>query len=275
MNPTPVRPIRFFVVTFLLSWLIWIPLVASHFRVGPFHVAESASNIIRLFGVLMPATSALILTPQAGGREAIRSLLDRLTLWRVGLKWWLAAIVIQPLLLVIAALWLNWIKGRPVIQITDTISWGSLVVNAILLLIATLGEEIGWRGVALPALQQKYRPWKATMILGLLWASWHLPFWLLLDTFQQHGVFYLVLNFLFVLPLTFYCTWFFNHGKSSLLLAVAFHVSFNIVNTVLLPVTIHLQAYEIFIALEWILMVIIFPYLEATQRFQFPETARG
>lgn len=95
-----------------------------------------------------------------------------------------------------------------------------------------------------------------------MWATWHLPFWLLLDSFDQFGVGYLFLNFLFVLPLTFYITWFFNHGKQSILLAVSLHLTFNIMNTVLLPVTINVRAFMIFGVLEWILVFFILPYLE-------------
>jgi membrane protease YdiL (CAAX protease family) len=137
----------------------------------------------------------------------------------------------------------------------------AFLVNAIMLLNATLGEEIGWRGVALPGLQGQNTPVRASLILGFLWATWHIPFWLLLDSFDQFGAGYLLLNFLFVLPLTFYITWFFNHGSSSILLPVAFHVSFNIINTVLFPVTIHIGAFGIFVALEWVMAFVILPFL--------------
>ena len=102
-SATPVSPTKFFTLTFVLSWLIWIPLAMSHFGVGPFHVAEETSNVVRLLGVLMPAVSALILTRLTGGRDAMRNLCARLFLWRVDGKWWLAAVAGQPALLVLAA----------------------------------------------------------------------------------------------------------------------------------------------------------------------------
>jgi hypothetical protein len=58
--------LQFFGLTYLLSWLIWIPLDLSHFGIGPFSIPEATSNFIRLFGVLMPAVTALIL---AGGQR--------------------------------------------------------------------------------------------------------------------------------------------------------------------------------------------------------------
>jgi membrane protease YdiL (CAAX protease family) len=257
-----VKPAKFFLLTFALSWVIWIPLTLSHFGVGPFHIPEGTSNLVRLLGVLMPAVSALILAAQTGGRGALRSLLARLVLWRVGWKWWIAAVAVQPVMLGLAAFIFNLISSASKIVPEISISLSAFLVNVIMLLLATLGEEIGWRGVSLPSLQQHYSALKSSVILGILWAVWHLPFWLLLDTFDQFGIGYLLLNFLFVLPLTFYITWFFNHGHQSILLAVALHLSFNIVNTVLLPVTIHVGAFLIFGVMEWIVAFILLPHLE-------------
>jgi uncharacterized protein len=263
---TPVSPAKFFGLTFALSWLIWVPLTLSHFGIA-FKIPEATSNVIRLIGVLMPAASALILTRLTGGRDAMRNLWSRLFLWRVDGKWWLAAVAGQPALLVLAAVISNLVSDSKVAP-EPLVSASAFIVNVIMLLIATLGEEIGWRGVALPSLQQENSALKSSIILGLLWVAWHIPFWLLLDSFDQFGAGYLFLNFLFVLPLTFYITWFFNHGKQSILLAVALHLTFNIVNTVLLPVTINIRAFMIFGVLEWILALIIHPHLESKQHEQ-------
>jgi uncharacterized protein len=261
MRPiTPVPPVKFFGLTFALSWLIWVPLALSHFGIA-FNIPETISSGVRLLGVLMPAASALILTRLIGRRDAVRNLWARLFLWRVDGKWWLAAVAGQPALLVLAAVISNLVFASKITPELP-ISASAFIVNGIMLLIATLGEEIGWRGIALPALQQGNSAFKSSIILGLLWAAWHIPFWLLLESFDQFGVSYLLLNFLFVLPLTFYITWFFNHAKQSILLAVALHLTFNIVNTVLLPVTINVRAFMIFVIFEWIAAFFILPHLE-------------
>lgn len=259
-STTPVSPAKFFGLTFALSWLIWVPLALSHCGIA-FNIPEGISNIVRLLGVLMPAVSALILTRLTGGRNAMRNLWARLFLWRVDGKWWLAAVAGQPALLVLAAVISNLVSDSKVTP-EPLVSASAFIVNVIMLLIATLGEEIGWRGVALPALQAGSSAFKSSLILGLLWATWHIPFWLLLDTFDQFGIGYIGLNFLFVLPFTFYITWFFNHSHQSLLLPVMLHVTFNIVNTVLLPVTLNIGAFLVFGVLEWIVAIFILPQLE-------------
>jgi membrane protease YdiL (CAAX protease family) len=258
-----VRPFPFFVLTYVLSWVIWIPLALSHFAIGPLRIAEGASAAVRLLGVLMPAAAALVLTARIDGRDALGRLLQCLTLWRVGWVWWCAAVVVPTVLLLTAGLAYNLLGGSPRVAVT-TAPVAAIAVNVVFLLIATLGEEIGWRGVALPALQERHSPLVASGILGVAWATWHLPFWLLLDTFDRYGPAYLALNFLLVVPMTFYITWFFNQGSGSLLLPVAFHISFNIVNVALLPVTENIGAFAVLIGLEWIIILPILPKLRAS-----------
>jgi membrane protease YdiL (CAAX protease family) len=217
--------------------------------------------VIRLLGVLMPAVSAMILTARSGGIRALGALFSRLGRWRVGWPWWLAAVAVQPALLCLAALTFNLFSGGSKITFQPVASLNAFAFTVVMLLIATLGEEIGWRGAALPALLERHSAFTASALLGLLWAAWHVPFWLLLDSYDQFGIGYLFLNILFVFPLTFYVTWFFNHSDQSLLLPVMFHLTFNILNSVLLPVTLSIGAFAIFGILEWSAAFLVLPRL--------------
>jgi membrane protease YdiL (CAAX protease family) len=258
-----VRPASFFALTYLLSWLIWIPLDLSHFGFGPFRAFEQGSSLLRLVGVLMPAVSAIILAARAGGRAGVSTVLERLSIWRVGWNWWAAAVMVQPVLLVLSALIYNALGGRPQVIAAGALPIATLVVNVLFLLLATLGEEIGWRGLALPSLERRGGSLRASIILGVLWATWHVPFWLLQDTFDQFGIGYLVLSGLLILPGTFYITWFYDHSRGSLFLPVAFHIAFNIVNVVWLPVTTTVGALAIFIVTQWIVAALILPRIAA------------
>jgi uncharacterized protein len=257
----PVRPFTFFIITYLVSWSIWIPLALYRFDVG-LHIPAGTRNAVSLLGVLMPAVTALILSARAGGFAGVRSLLRPLKTWRTGWGWWAAAVLVWPLLLVVAAAAYN--RSWPDSAITP-VAWTSLsavLVSVFFLLVATLGEEIGWRGLALPAMEQRSSALRATVLLGLLWAAWHIPYWLLQDTYTRFGIAYLALSFLFVVPGAFYITWFYNHGRFSLLLPVAFHVSFNIVNVAWLPVTANLGAFGVLIALDWVIAILLWRHLE-------------
>jgi membrane protease YdiL (CAAX protease family) len=259
---TEVPPLKFFALTYALSWLIWVPLDLSHAGVSPFSRLEGVSGILRLLGVLMPAVAALILTGRSSGRTGIKALLGRLLIWRVGWRWWAAAVLVYPALLVIAGLGYDWFSGGTSVSFTPPASAAAFVVGTVFLLIAALGEEIGWRGVGLPGLQQRTSAFWASILLALGWGLWHLPFWLLLDTTDQFGLSYLALNAALGIPITIYITWFFNHSRFSLLLPLVFHLAFNVVNTALLPVTLNVPAFAVFIVLTWMLMPFIIGHLE-------------
>lgn len=248
-----VSPLAFFILTYILSWSIWITLIA-----GSSQIPEGVSNIVRLFGVLMPAISGIVLTAYTGG-SGVKRLFSRFKIWRVGSKWWLAVILVYPGMLIAAGLIYN-LFGQPTVNVLP-INAGTLIANIIFLLIATLGEEIGWRGVALPALQRKYTPFNSSLVLGFLWSIWHLPFWLLIGTLSQFGSFYFIMNFLFIVPTTFFITWFFNNTRGSLLLPIVFHVVFNIVNVAIFPVTTSIVAFGIFIVMQFAAMLAITPML--------------
>lgn len=252
-------PWRFFALTYALSWGIWAPLVLSHFGIGPFAIPEGTIALLRLFGVLMPATAALILLRRAGCGQ-VAQVLGRFRIWRVGWQWWFAAAIVQPLVLVACGVAYGLLGGDPI----SPRSFGSVAevaVTVIFLLIAVLGEEIGWRGLALPALQARMSPLRASFVLGALWGVWHVPFWLLLSTYTQFGVAYLVLNLLFIAPCTAYITWFFNHTGGSLLVVAAFHMVFNIVNTAWLPVTTVIAPFVAFVAIDWVITLAVARHL--------------
>lgn len=156
----PVSPLKFFILTYILSWTIWILLIFA----SPL-ISEGLSTIVRLFGVLTPAVSAIILTASYSGSKGIRQLFSRLKIWRVGSKWWLITIFVYPLLLIISGLLYNLFNTQSAIDILS-LDVGILVANIIFLSLASLGEEVGWRGVALPALLRRYSPFLSSLILG-------------------------------------------------------------------------------------------------------------
>ena len=96
-----------------------------------------------------------------------------------------------------------------------------------LLLGGSLGEELGWRGFLLPKLIDKYNPITASLILGVIWAFWHLP----VDLFanNNHGILNFVFRIIWTLPLSIIFTWFFIKTEGSLLIALFLHTSINFI----------------------------------------------
>jgi membrane protease YdiL (CAAX protease family) len=88
---------------------------------------------------------------------------------------------------------------------------------------AGLAEEIGWRGYALPGLQQRYSALTASLILGIIWALWHFSP-VNFATLWPYAFWY-IYN---VIPFTIIVTWVYNNTNESLLLVALFHTASNV-----------------------------------------------
>ncbi|MFN0178555.1 MAG: CPBP family intramembrane glutamic endopeptidase [Gemmatimonadales bacterium] len=191
-------------------------------------LAGIAPVALTQLGALSASIAGFVLAGVEGGRPTVRELLRRVLIWRVGLVWWLFALLF-PIIPAAVALALAPRFGA-------TVDWSNLaplytVVPTLLLLIvfAGLGEEFGWRGFAVPRLQHRHRPLVASLIIGAIHAAWHIPL------FFVKGEAYhdLVLRFGFlppflgyavlVLALSVQLVWLFNRTKGSVLLAAVYH----------------------------------------------------
>jgi len=216
------RVASFFVFAYALTWLAWLPAVLGY--------GGDLNQILSLIAQFGPAVAALVVTWYSGA--SVRSWARSIVRWRVA-PWWYVVAVGLPILLVGVEGAIFGLLGHP---IDPSLVSGSLAAYlptlAFLTLIAGLGEEPGWRGFALPRLQTRYTPVVATLLLGLLWALWHLPL-VLVDPRFPHGFTSLVplmllalLTLLGIVLMAFFYTWVYN-GTRSVLLCMLLHGSFN------------------------------------------------
>jgi len=249
-HPLPV----FFGLTFLLSWLIWVPLALDHYSLLPGRLNPGIVLVGRLLGTFGPAASAVLVSRLSGGKPAVRALLGLLKKWQVGWFWVAAAGLVFPALVFVVAAIYKLLPGAAPLPV-QPVSVANLVVTTIILILSVLGEEIGWRGYALPQLQQRWPALKTSLVLGTIHTVWHLPFWIVLGELETYGPGYWLLSWVWVLALTTYLTWLMNNTGNSLLIAVLFHWSFNIVCVGFLPITTVIPAYLIFTFLAWAIVI--------------------
>lgn len=212
----------FFVLAYAISWLAWTPIMLGYG--GDLNVELS---MVAQFG---PALAALVAVWLSGAspREFFRSIVR----WRVAPGWYAVAVGLPVALIVLQAV-LFAALGNPV----DLASIPGRAVNflptvLILALIAGLGEEPGWRGFALPRLQNGLAPVAATLVLGGLWALWHLPL-VFVDPRFSHGFasaapqfLVALLTMLTIALYAFFYTWLYNRTRS-VLLCMILHGGFN------------------------------------------------
>jgi membrane protease YdiL (CAAX protease family) len=226
------RPLTsFFLSSYALTWLGWSPWFLSEAGVGllPYDGGEFdvLFNVAGL--VLGPTLAAFVVTAATEGREGVRRLLRRILLWRVGLRWYLFVLAGIPAIVLLCAVV---VPGAPA-------SFEVSAVPPALFLYVVAGpfflfaggpvfEEIGWRGFALPRLQRVHGPLVGSVVLGGLWALWHLPLFLIPDWDTPHGSpLDVALFVLLAVGIAVVFTWVFNNTGGSVLLAILAHGSLN------------------------------------------------
>jgi membrane protease YdiL (CAAX protease family) len=171
-----------------------------------------------------PAIAAFTVLSLTSGRRGVKALLRSMIQWRVGLRWWAVAIL-TPLVLSGLATVLNVALGAPTPSAEDLGTWTNVLPTAlIILLVPFIGgawEEPGWRGYALPRLLRR-SPLVASLVLGVVWAFWHLPVYFVGD---QHWS-----DLVLVVVGTIVFTWVFQSAGGSVLVAMVFHALNNSVS---------------------------------------------
>ena len=223
----------FLILAFALSWWPW-----------PMTLMNKESVAMIPWG---PAIAAMLVSWLALGGAGVRHLIGRLGKWKVGLRWYAAAFGIPlatwGVAVVVAVVILN---SRMVATLTpvDLLIFPiSFLTTA--LIKGPLTEEIGWRGFALPRMLEALRPLRASLVLGLIWFSWHLPL-LLTDPTRPALPFALS-----VLAFSVILTWLHLATTGSLVIAVLFHAAVNTIASFVVPLfapTDQLTVWWVFVA---------------------------
>jgi membrane protease YdiL (CAAX protease family) len=215
----------FFVLTYAVAWAFWVPLVILQDRAAP-----ALDLVLKILGSATPSVLAIILVAHLQGRGEVRRLLRRLLMGRVNIGWYAAIVAITALPVV--AVWISTLFGAPTPVISVTIS--AVVVGFLFSIFpgSALGEELGWRGFALPRLQARRSALAASLIVGAAWGTYHLPLFLLGSPVRPFALF---LPFaLSVVIMSIFYTWMYNGTGGSLLLAVLLHAATNLPLTIVM-----------------------------------------
>jgi len=225
------RPlIWFFSLSFLLSWMAWLPYVLSEDGIGVLRFSfPGVGGTTQLFGVLPgaylgPILSAFVVTAAADGRAGLRQWTSRLNRWKVGWRWYLGVLISVPVVLAIGTVAVT--RQNPV---TPSIAVLVAYLPGLILHMLTTGiaEEPGWRDFALPWLQRRFGPLRGTLVLGPLWGVWHLPLFLT-QWGGPHVTPVMPIEFVTTcIAFSFVMTWVFNRTGESLPLAMLLHASVN------------------------------------------------
>jgi membrane protease YdiL (CAAX protease family) len=214
-------PLKYIVIAFAFTWTFWLLAILEA------RGLISSLPVPALFlGAFGPMVAAVAITAQEGGRAGLRSLLSRVVRWRVAPIWYGVALL-GPIVLVLGGMALHvLLGGQPpnlpaMIGALPTV----LALSVYMFVQVGIGEEIGWRGYALPKLQSGYSALVSSVVLGGIWVLWHLPLFFNPASSYSSTPFWAFL--IFMLPVSILITWVFNSTGGSVLMAMILHAMLN------------------------------------------------
>jgi len=221
--------LTFVILSYGLSWLIALPMILSYFGI----ISPDVPFLLHYLVPFGPLLAALLVTWIVEGPEGFRDLLTRMSKWRVK-PFWVA--------LTLLSVWgLYFISGLFSLAIGQP--WPSLELFGDIMYMPYLtfigawffwtitfgiGEETGWRGYLLQELQSKYSPLFSSLIVGIIWAGWHLPMFLYHENFIAIGPMGMVFWVIGLLFGSILLMWLYNNTGSSILMTAIWHGTFNL-----------------------------------------------
>ncbi len=227
MNSETRNLILFFVLTIAWTWLFWS--VAALITNGVLYIGQSA-DLFTALGGLGPIIFALILTFRTKGKEGIIRLLKRGADYKFNKRWWIPIILLVPLIFIASYYILGVFQAVPVLDEERFIEQLPMKFIYFFFLVA-VAEEFGWRGFALDRLQTRFQSSRynaviSSIVLGIVWGLWHLPFFFTSGTSQEGWP---LTSFMWLtITVTMLFTWLHNNTNGSVLTALFFHTMFNL-----------------------------------------------
>jgi membrane protease YdiL (CAAX protease family) len=219
--------VAFFALSYAITWPAWA-------------LEKRGLAVMAFPGYFGPALAALFIAALVGGQESARDLLARLTHWRVPFKWWLVALLMAvgvTLLPMAASALFRPGEGADFDQLVAIAPQLAivLVTGSLYGTVVAAGEELGWRGYALPLLAARHGALAATLMVGVFWGLWHLPLSFLYPQ-ERLSLLDSVLYGLGVDLASVIYTWLSGRTGGSVLIASLFHGVYDVCLVVLGPV---------------------------------------
>ena len=219
------QALQFYILACLLSWTIALPLALPYFGVG----LESSFPYHHALVGLGPLLAAVLVKSKDEGKQGLRSLAKACL--QTGNWWTVAVALLAPFLLVfISALFYQFqTETRQDLSLLfETEEFPAFSFTAYFfynLFFFGFGEEVGWKGILLPAFQRQWSALKSSIFFTLFWAVWHLPLFFYRPGYVGMDVFGIIGWLVSLLTGSILLTWLFNSSRGSILICAIFHAT--------------------------------------------------
>lgn len=226
----------FVALAYAISWAVW--LIGMNSITGLAAIGDERFSGFLLAGSFGPTMAALVIAALSGGRSSVVDLLRRSIMVRVNWRVYLATFFMLPCVGLIVYLLLG-ISNRIELWKIATTMIALVPVNAfmggIVLGFGPLGEEMGWRGVLQPRMQERANRVVTAVVIGLIWTFWHLPAFRFGDF--RNGLdlpLFIVLYPVSMILVAFIMGHLWRWSRGSIFIAILFHA---VLNTVAMDLT--------------------------------------
>lgn len=212
----------FFLLSYGISWTCW---TAARTLYPPtlLPAQRAPAQLLFVLGTFGPFVAAVVVAWATGTASALKARLFR---WRVAPRWYLLAVGV-PVVAVVLAYAAYRLLGGASVDLSRTPAIRALAATFVFTLVAGGGnEEPGWRGFALPRLQDRFGLLAGTVILAVLWAGWHVPAFL--DPASSQSLLPPAAWAVGVLATSLVLTWLFNAAAESVPVVALYHTTFNV-----------------------------------------------
>ncbi|MCO5252119.1 MAG: CPBP family intramembrane metalloprotease [Candidatus Kapabacteria bacterium] len=254
--------ISFFIIAFILAWGLISVAIAKNYGwidleipVEPFLIIGSWVPNIAAFLVL-----AIVLKRNGGITELLKGWLK----FKVSAFWY----IVTTFPLILAAMSIFIYKLLFGVAPVNDIMYDPVGLIALMIMITitgAMGEELGWRGFALPRLQSRTSALRASILLGLIWVLWHSPLWFAGIGFEEIPFLaYAIIGVSFTVLVTWAC----NNSRGSLLIASLFHLTLNVSVNIIENKALYILAF-LFMALA-VIVVLVYGYSKLSKASELP-----
>jgi uncharacterized protein len=218
-NSLNAQPFNFFLLVFVLSILFWVLgfIGPDTTKIIPIGLPLSALM------TFCPMIAAVILIYRKQKMLGVKQLLKQVFDFKKihNKKWYVPIVLLLP---IIALLSFWYVKFTRILIPSATFSLLSICILFIAYFIAAIGEELGWSGYIINPMQNKYGALKASIIVGIIWAVWHI-----IPYYQAHQTTYWIIwQCIGTVFLRIIMVWIFNNAGKSVFAMVLFHTMINI-----------------------------------------------
>jgi membrane protease YdiL (CAAX protease family) len=216
----------YFVLAYAISWALWAPAFLAHFGL----IGATPTRYLHLAGGLGPLIAGTTVTALVGGPGALARLARRCA---AGGHWLVLAVLLPATLFLVASAFISATSTAPVewsrvgasTELPELPAAAYWLAN---LLFYGYGEEVGWRGFALPRLQRHASALKAALLLAVGWAGWHLPLFVFSPGMSSLAVGGAIGWFASLCLGSILLTWIFNSSGGSIAAVAVFHAALDI-----------------------------------------------